>query len=191
MRRVQLPRSEDLFSISFEPITNSDGTQMNGDLTRGVYIYYLRPWTWILKFHQVVLTLASSPATSPTHTHMPVAIVYKFELRTLITSTSLQATTGVSTHKTRDFRQYIFFAFRSFCFTGVTIWVWQNNKRRRISICSNLHPIRRDSYMPCKVMALPCRYIFTAHRPGAPVYSSFCATYRNITRCWISHTIIV
>ena len=32
---------EDMLSISFEPITNSSGNEMNGELTWGVYyIYY-------------------------------------------------------------------------------------------------------------------------------------------------------
>ena len=32
--------AQDMISVSFEPITNSSGTQMNGELTWGVYIYY-------------------------------------------------------------------------------------------------------------------------------------------------------
>ena len=31
--------AQDMISVSFEPITNSSGTQMNGELTWGVYIY--------------------------------------------------------------------------------------------------------------------------------------------------------
>ena len=39
---------ENQLSISFEPITDSSGTQINGELTWGVYP--LRPWIRILKF---------------------------------------------------------------------------------------------------------------------------------------------
>jgi cathepsin E len=35
--------SEHQVSVSFEPITDSSGTQMNGEITWGVYIYYLKP----------------------------------------------------------------------------------------------------------------------------------------------------
>ena len=31
--------AQDMISVSFEPITNSSGKQMNGELTWGVYIY--------------------------------------------------------------------------------------------------------------------------------------------------------
>ena len=31
--------AQDMISVSFEPITNSSGTQMTGELTWGVYIY--------------------------------------------------------------------------------------------------------------------------------------------------------
>ena len=39
--------TENVLSISFEPITDSSGTQINGELTWGAYIYYLRPWIWV------------------------------------------------------------------------------------------------------------------------------------------------
>ena len=31
--------AQDMISVSFEPITNSSGRQMNGELTWGVYVY--------------------------------------------------------------------------------------------------------------------------------------------------------
>ena len=34
--------SENEIAISFEPITDSSGTQINGEVTWGVYIYYLK-----------------------------------------------------------------------------------------------------------------------------------------------------
>lgn len=60
--------TEDVLSLSFEPITNSSGTQMNGELTWGVYIYYLKPG---FEF-RVELTAASSPVPSPTRKHMAI-----------------------------------------------------------------------------------------------------------------------
>jgi cathepsin E len=91
--------SENVLSISFEPITDSDGTQLNGEMTWGVCIYYLESWTWILKFLQVELTLASTLAPSPTRKHMAIVFFKYINLsyKGLLPPPLLQATTGVST----------------------------------------------------------------------------------------------